>query len=64
MLFRFCNIDYDREMAIVAELREDKKRRIIGIGRLIIEAEFKNAEFAVKYTSSIHFRGKGWGISS
>ncbi|MDR4498398.1 MAG: bifunctional acetate--CoA ligase family protein/GNAT family N-acetyltransferase [Candidatus Scalindua sp.] len=59
MLIRFCNIDYDREMAIVAELKEDKKRRIIGIGRLIIEPDLKNAEFAVV----VHdiYQGKGLG---
>ena len=59
MLIRFCNIDYDREMAIVSELREDKKRRIIGIGRLIIEADFKNAEFAVVVHDTYQGRGLG-----
>ena len=34
MLVRFTNIDYDREMAIVAELTQGKKKRIIGVGRL------------------------------
>ncbi len=35
MHIRFCNIDYDREMAIVAEHREGGKRRILGImGRI------------------------------
>jgi len=32
-LTRYCNIDYDREMAIVAETLQDK-RRIIGAVRL------------------------------
>jgi acetyltransferase len=59
MLIRFCNIDYDREMAIVSELREDKKRRIIGIGRLIIEADFKSAEFAVVVHDTYQGRGLG-----
>ena len=27
-LVRFCNIDYDREMAIIAEVREGEKRDI------------------------------------
>lgn len=59
MLIRFCNIDYDREMAIVAELREGEKRRIIGIGRLIIEPDGKRSEFAVVVHDD--FQGKGLG---
>lgn len=59
MLTRFCNIDYDREMAFVAEVKEDHKRRIIGIGRLIIESDFKNAEFAVLVHDD--YQGKGLG---
>ena len=34
MLARFCNIDYDRDIAIVAEMKENEKRRTIGIGRV------------------------------
>jgi len=59
MLIRFCNIDYDREMAIVAELRQGEKRRIIGIGRLIIEPDFNGSEFAVVVHDE--FQGKGLG---
>jgi len=47
MLTRFCNIDYDREMAIVAELGSDDERKIVGIGRLIIDHDFKAGEFAI-----------------
>lgn len=59
MLIRYCNIDYDREMAIVGEVREGDKRRIIGIGRLIIEPDFKRAEFAVVVHDD--YQGKGLG---
>jgi acetyltransferase len=45
-LTRYCNLDYDREIAIVAEAQKDK-RRIIGVGRLILEPGRKNGEFAV-----------------
>jgi acetyltransferase len=31
---RYCNIDYDREMAIVAELSEEGRRKILGVVRL------------------------------
>ena len=47
MHVRFCNIDYDREMAIVAEVREKDKRRIIGIGSFMIEPDGKKCEFSV-----------------
>ena len=59
MLIRFCNIDYDREMAIVAELREGERKRLIGIGRLIIEPDFRKGEFAVVIHDD--FQGKGLG---
>jgi len=45
-LTRYCNIDYDREIAIVAEDKEDK-RRIIGVARIILEPGRKRGEFAV-----------------
>ncbi len=62
MHIRFCNIDYDREMAIVAELREGEKRRIIGIGRLIIEPDGKSGEFAVVVQDDFHGRGLGYKL--
>ncbi len=43
---RYCNIDYYREMAIVAELIEDDQRKIIGVVRLIIEPDGKKGEIA------------------
>jgi acetyltransferase len=59
MLVRFCNIDYDREMAIIAEYNQDGKRRNVGVGRLIIEPERKRGEFAVLVADD--FQGKGLG---
>jgi acetyltransferase len=61
MLIRFCNIDYDREMAIVAEIREAEQRRIIGIGRLIIEPDFRSGQFAVLVHDD--YQGKGLGYT-
>jgi acetyltransferase len=57
MHVRSCNIDYDREMAIVAELRENGKRRLIGIGSFEIEPDFKKCEFAIMVHDA--FQGKG-----
>jgi acetyltransferase len=45
-LTRYCNLDYDREIAVVAELQESNKP-IIGAVRLIVEPGGKSGEFAV-----------------
>ena len=44
-LTRYCNLDYDREIAMVAETPNSK--RIIGVSRVIIDANGKSGEFAV-----------------
>jgi len=44
---RFCFIDYDREIAIVAEVIEGGERKLAGVGRLVAESDHKNAEYAV-----------------
>ena len=56
-LSRYCNLDYDREIAIVAELQNE--RRIIGAVRLILDAERKNGEFAIMVSDSWHRLGLG-----
>jgi len=43
-LTRYCNIDYDREIALVAET---DKRKIIGAMRIVLEPNGKSGEFAV-----------------
>lgn len=58
-LTRFCNIDYDREMAIVAEVRDAEQRRIIGIGRIIVESDYKKGEYAIVVHDD--YQGKGLG---
>jgi acetyltransferase len=45
-LTRYCNLDYDREVAIVAEIQKEK-RKIIGAGRIILKPGEKCGEFAV-----------------
>ncbi len=55
-LSRYCNLDYDREIAIVAELDD---RSLIGVVRLIFDAERKNGEFAVMVSDSWHGLGLG-----
>jgi acetyltransferase len=76
MATRFCYLDYDREMAIVAEIEEAGERRLIGIGRLMANVDHTEAEYAVLVTDAWQGTGLGslltdycleicrsWGIS-
>jgi len=42
---RYCNIDYDKEIAIVAELTENEKK-ILGVARVSLEPDRKSGEIA------------------
>jgi acetyltransferase len=44
---RYCHIDYDREIAIVAEITEGGKRKLLGVGRLIADPGHEEVEYAV-----------------
>jgi len=56
---RYCNIDYDREIAIVAELSEENRKRILGVGRLSIEPDGKSGELA--FIIGDQWQGQGLG---
>jgi len=48
MRTRYCNIDYDRELGIVGEIKEKGKKRLLGVIRLIANpSKDKEAEFAI-----------------
>jgi acetyltransferase len=55
MASRFCYIDYDREMALVAQLED----RLVGVGRLVADPDHDKAEFAVLVEDA--WQGKGLG---
>jgi acetyltransferase len=44
---RYCYIDYDREIAIVAEIVEDGQRKLIGVGRLVADPDHETVEYAI-----------------
>lgn len=44
---RYCCLNTQKEIAIVAEIEESERKKIIGIGRLISDASHENAEFAI-----------------
>ena len=56
---RHCYIDYDRELAIVAEIGEGTERRLVGVGRLIAEPGRKTAEYAVLVQDRWQDKGLG-----
>lgn len=73
---RFCFIDYDREMAIVAEMNEGGERKLVGVGRLVADPDHEVAEYAVLVADAWQGRGLGgiltdhclelarpWGVS-
>src|SRR5690606_22733909 len=56
---RFCFTDYDRELAIVAEIQDGSQRRLIGVGRLVADPEHDSAEYAVLVVDNWQGRGLG-----
>nr|MDJ0881243.1 GNAT family N-acetyltransferase [Gammaproteobacteria bacterium] len=60
MLARLTQIDYDREMALIAVLNEGtEKARIIGVARYAINPDRHSCEFAL--TVGDEYQGKGIG---
>jgi acetyltransferase len=59
MLMNFCNTDYDREIAVVAELNEGDRKKIIGGGRLVVEPDSGSGQFALSVRDD--FQGQGLG---
>ena len=44
---RYCYNDYDREIAIVAEVETDQGKKLIGVGRLVADPDLASVEYAV-----------------
>ena len=58
-LVRYTQIDYDREIAIIAQLEEDGKKKMAGVVRLISDQYNENAEFAIVVADPWHGLGLG-----
>lgn len=58
LLARYCNLDYSREVTIIAEHQRDS-RVIVGAGSIIVEPDGKSGEFAV--VVSDEWQGIGLG---
>ncbi len=57
-LTKYCNLDYDRQIAIVAELKK-ADNPIVGVGRVIAEPGGSTGEFAVLVTDNWQLHGLG-----
>ncbi|MBP1747563.1 MAG: Acetyl-CoA synthetase / acetyltransferase family protein [Deltaproteobacteria bacterium] len=61
MLTRFCNIDYDREIVIVAEVKEGEKKMLRGASSLVLGGGQKS-EFAVLVHDDYQGKALGWKL--
>lgn len=59
MLVRFTQLDYSREMALIAVIQEQGRRKQIGVARYVVNPDRKSCEFAL--TVSDEHRGQGIG---
>lgn len=69
MATRFCFLDYDRELAFVAQEMQggklpDENAPIRGVGRLVTDADRQVAEFAILVEDDWQGRGLGLEIAS
>jgi acetyltransferase len=63
MLTRVCNIDYEREIEIVAEVRDGSRRKFIGTARLTIEPDFESGQFGLLVHDDYQGKGLGYKLS-
>ncbi|MCK5282422.1 MAG: bifunctional acetate--CoA ligase family protein/GNAT family N-acetyltransferase [Nanoarchaeota archaeon] len=59
LLIRYTQIDYDREIAIIAEVEEESKKKMAGVVRLIADSYNETAEFAIVVGDPWHNQGLG-----
>ena len=58
-LVRYTQIDYDREIAIIAEVEEDGRKKMAGVVRLIADQYNETAEYAIVIADPWHNLGLG-----
>jgi acetyltransferase len=59
MLARFTQIDYDREMALIAVLEQDARETEIGVARYVINPDGVSCEFALVIADEWQHKGIG-----
>ena len=58
-LARYCQVDYNREIALVAVIDRGRRKRIIGVGRLNLMPDGESADMAVVVGDPWHGQGMG-----
>ncbi len=58
-LIRLCHLDYDRELALVAELRDGGGRHLAGVSRFHLQPQTGEAEFALVVGDAWQRQGLG-----
>jgi acetyltransferase len=58
-MVRYCHIDYDREIALLALIQEGPKETLIGVGRVTMLPDRESAELAVVVGDPWHGQGVG-----
>lgn len=56
---RYCHVDYDREIALVAVAGSGDEQKLIGVGRLIASPDLQTAEYAVLVQDGAQNSGLG-----
>jgi acetyltransferase len=59
MVNRFCDIDYQNEMAIIAEYNSNGKKLNVGVVRLYIDSDLQTGEFAILVADNFQNSGLG-----
>lgn len=59
MLVRFTQIDYAREMALVAIVKDDGQTKQVGVARYIINPDGQSCEFAIVVSDELRNQGIG-----
>lgn len=62
-LSRLTHIDYDREMAIVAEVQEEGRKKIAGVVRIVGDGWRESCEYAILVADNWHGQGLGGALT-
>jgi acetyltransferase len=59
MASRFCFVDYDRELALCAEVTRDESPLLVAVARLVADPDHEEGEYGVHVADEFQHRGLG-----
>ena len=59
MASRFCFVDYDRELALCAEVVHEDKPLLIAVARLVADPDHEEADYGILVADDFQHRGLG-----